>query len=311
MIKELNRLTNGLKFRADRALFTATCRRILDTPPIPADNRRVVTLSLVSHRDIIPYLCAIKSFRTFVPFGRVKIIDDGSLEAADRETLNLHLDNPEIIPLADITLGQMPKQVCWQRLACALSCSDDDYVIQLDSDTLSLAEMPEVVEAVERNRSFTLNSNSITGKKIVSMAEVAEKVKGYVAQTSHVQAAAESRLDQLTDYEDLKYTRGNAGFAGYAISASNRDLVERVSVELETILGKEKWYEWGSDMIGSNVAIANSANPIVLPWPKYASFDPATVPYEQSAFLHFIGSHRYEGNVYLRKAREFITRAYS
>ena len=41
-------------------------------------------MTLVSHRDLLPYLCAVKSFRLFVPFGHVLVIDDGTLTDEDK-----------------------------------------------------------------------------------------------------------------------------------------------------------------------------------------------------------------------------------
>ena len=35
----------------------------------------------------------------------------------------------------------------------------------------------------------------------------------------------------------------------------------------------KRWREWGSEQCGSNFAIANSPDPVVLPYPEYASFE--------------------------------------
>jgi hypothetical protein len=290
-------------FRANRALFQVHARRILSTPPVRGDSQPLVTLTMVSHRDLLQYLCAVKSFRRFVPFGRILVIDDGTLTDEDKAVLDHHLANPEIIHIRAIPLGKLPDSGTWERLACALDRADREYVIQLDSDTLTMGDVPEVLQAVERNRCFTLNSNSKMGKSVFSMAAVSEKVRTYVATTNHVQALAESRLDEIDGHETLKYTRGNSGFAGFAIGMCDRGLVERVSSELEGLLGRSKWNEWGSEMVGSNVAIANTPDPLVLPWPRYASWNPRTVPADGSAFMHFIGTHRYEKGLYSRQAR--------
>jgi hypothetical protein len=296
-------LVKGARFRLNRALFQVQARWILSTPPVRGDSQPLVTMTLVSHRDMLQYLCAIKSFRRFVPFGRILVLDDGTLTDQDKAVLDHHLANPEIVHAGTISPGTLPDRLFWRRLGCALDRSEHEYVIQLDSDTLTMTDVSEVQQAVERNRCFTLNSNSKMGKAVFSMAAVSEKVKTYVATTNHVQALAESRLDEIDGHEALRYTRGNAGFAGFALGACNRGLVERVSSELEALLGSPKWNEWGSDMVGSNIAIANTPDPVVLPWPRYASWNPRTVPAEGSAFIHFIGTHRYEKGLYSKRAR--------
>ena len=66
-----------------------------------------------------------------------------------------------------------------------------------------------------------------------------------------------------------------------------------------------KWREWGSEQVTSNLAIASSPDPLLLPYPRYATYDPG-VDAQESAFLHFIGTHRFRSNVYLRKSREVV-----
>jgi hypothetical protein len=121
---------------------------------------------------------------------------------------------------------------------------------------------------------------------------------------THIQVVAEQSFSRLHDYQSLKYVRGCAGFAGFAMGSFSRERVEAFSQEMSGILGA-KWREWGSEQVTSNVFVSNSPKSGVLPQPKYANFSP-DVPYGQSAFLHFIGTHRFKRNVYVRTAADLV-----
>jgi hypothetical protein len=72
-------------------------------------------------------------------------------------------------------------------------------------------------------------------------------------------------------------------------------------------IAKEKWDEWGSEQVASNLVIANSENAKPLPFPKYLSYwAHPDVPYEQSSFIHFIGPHRYDHGFYIQCARRAL-----
>jgi hypothetical protein len=75
---------------------------------------------------------------------------------------------------------------------------------------------------------------------------------------------------------------------------------------MDHIIG-QVWHNWGSEQVMSNLIIANSPKVGVLPYPKYSSFAPQK-PYNQSAFLHFIGAHRFEKGIYRKLAADVITR---
>jgi len=72
-------------------------------------------------------------------------------------------------------------------------------------------------------------------------------------------------------------------------------------------IAKEKWDEWGSEQVTSNLLIANSGNAHVLEFPKYLSYwAHAGVPYGDASFIHFIGPHRYSNGSYIECARKVI-----
>ena len=288
-------------------LYDFLFKKILDTPIIPADNTPLVTLSAVSKRDFIMYLCAIKSFRRYLPVGRIVIVDDGSLDANDYKILDKHLDNPEIVKANEVETGQLPVYISWRRFSKVLSLTKENYVISIDSDTLTFGEIPEVIQAYEGNYCFGLSSNSVSGKQLFPMKQVCEKVKEYVhTKKGSLQATAESNFDQLRNYDQLKYARLNGGFGGYAKNSNLLEMVEDFSLQMENIIGKDLWWTWGSQQVSSNYAISNAANAQVLPYPKYAVHKPGVADYSDSTFLHFIGSHRFKKREYFKRTKALL-----
>ena len=66
----------------------------------------------------------------------------------------------------------------------------------------------------------------------------------------------------------------------------------------------DKWAEWGSEQVMSNIVVANIPNAIVLPHPKYA--DCHKMKADVTEFIHFIGSCRFDGGNYGRLAAQVI-----
>ena len=85
--------------------------------------------------------------------------------------------------------------------------------------------------------------------------------------------------------------------------------MERFFAEVEKNLGK-KWLGWGSEQVTSNFVVANSPRASVLPYPQHANFTPG-IPYEQSVLLHFFGSYRFQGGVYLEKTAKVVKKLMS
>jgi hypothetical protein len=112
-------------------------------------------------------------------------------------------------------------------------------------------------------------------------------------------------LCKLNNATTSKYVRGCGGFAGFAMGDNFRSRIQEFSTSMGAMLGEAKWREWGSQQVASNYIIANRPGSLVLPFPKYASFAPELDVHE-SSFIHFIGSHRFEGNVYVRVGKEVI-----
>jgi len=293
--------------RFQRTIFNLLCRGIMDTPPLELREAPVCVVSLVSHRDLGMYLIAIKSLYRFLVGGRIVILSDGSLTDSDRAILSRHIPRVQILSLSDIPPADTPKAGCWERLLLISDLVRDSYVIQVDSDSLTLHEVPEVLSAVAEDHSFTLLGKG-SFPAVESMLEACKRAISNGQRGMEPQGVAERSLDQFPDCSRLKYVRGTAAFTGFARASFNRSDVEFFSRNMERICGRAKWHEWGSEQVTSNLIIANSRNPQVLQHPKYTSYYALPeVDYSQSSFIHFIGTYRYKNCFYSSAARHVIT----
>jgi hypothetical protein len=290
-----------LRRRAAVALFDWQCRGILGTPPLRLRPAPLIVVTMLRTEHVRMYLLAIKSFYRHLPGGRVLVLDDGSLTAADTALLGEHLPGVEIERLDAVDTGPCPRGGCWERLLRILDLSVSAYVVQLDSDILATGPIPAVTAAIAGNTCFTLNSGE--GMGIEPLEQAAARVAAY--STEHLQMAAERRLPELPADLPRRYVRGSAGFAGFARGALARPAAEAFSTAMQAMLGP-RWTEWGSEQITSNYLIANAPGGLLLPWPRYACFEPSVDP-AQADLLHFVGAWRFDRGVYAAKARRVIT----
>ncbi len=304
----MNRIVNKLNRLWKERAHRAAAHAVLDTPPVvPADDG-LVLFSMIGTRVLLPYLVAVKSLHSKLQRGRIVILDDGSLTDADRAILAAHLGQPPVISIADVDTGPCPRGGTWERLLTILDMRATDYVIQLDSDTVTLGDVPDIAEAVTRNRSFTLRGDS--DSRLLSFAEMAEQTDDdafLFNPDAHVQGAIESGLDRvaLPMRAHPLYVRGCSGFAGFARSGDGRTLAEAFSIEAERLLGAERWARWGSEQVTSNLVIANEPDALLLPYEHYLNFWDDGVP-SDARFVHFIGSYRFSGNAYIDATRAAV-----
>jgi len=119
----------------------------------------------------------------------------------------------------------------------------------------------------------------------------------------HIQVFAEANFDKRCDFESLCYVRGCSGFGGVARHAFTREFVESISAQMAAAIG-DKWSEWGSERVMSNIVAANVPDAVVLPHPKYA--DCHKMKQGVTKFIHFIGSCRFIGRTYARLGAQVI-----
>jgi hypothetical protein len=119
----------------------------------------------------------------------------------------------------------------------------------------------------------------------------------------HIQLVAEANFNKLKRFNELRYVRGCAGFSGFAKGSFSRDFVEEISSQMSDALG-DRWQEWGSEQVMSNIVVANTPDCRVLPHPKYSDCIKMRLP--ETVFIHFIGSCRFNNGNYARLGKVLI-----
>ncbi len=282
-------------------------RGILATPPAMVRDDGVIVFSMIGSAVLLPYLVAVKSLLHHLRRGRVVILDDGTLTSADRAVLAAQLGDPQIIPIDSVVTDPCPRRDVWERLLTILDLRAHDYVIQLDSDTVTLGPVPEVAAAIAAGRSFTLLGEADARLLQVDAFVATRRPVDPLSPATHVQDASEAVLGRvdLPGHAPLRYVRGCAGFAGFARSGDGRGVAETLSLAMDEVLGQRQWRRWGSEQVAANVVVANDPDPVLLPYAGYFNFWNAGVPGD-AAFAHFIGTYRFHGNAYLRATRDAI-----
>ena len=271
------------------------------TPPLPARPTGIMYLGMTCHRDTRSWLVAVKSIAVSVGAGEFTVIDDGSLTARDRSLLARHLPGLRILSVRDIAIDGFPRGGTWERLLAILDLTGDFYVIQVDADLVAQMPLPEVAAAVQANRAVTLAGEPTS--RLMSLADSSEHARGI--DYHHVQLAAERLLAELPGGAALRYVRGCSGFAGFP-KGSSRAPAAGLSQFMQSRLGAW-WQEWGTEQVTSNFVIANTSDPVVLPWDRYPAFG-LERDISGAALVHFIGSSRYHAGVFTRTSRAAIKR---
>ncbi len=291
-------MVDKIKKSCQALIFNWLVKDILNTPPLEPKENGLTIVSMLCHADVMMYLLAIKSFYRRLLRGRIVIINDGTLNARDIELLKRHVNPAEFIKAESLQSSSCPTYISWKKLFCIANCITDSFAIQLDSDTLTVGDIPEVREHVDSGTSFILGTWK--NQEIGSMAEAREAVEHDPSQ--HVQMVAERNFDKLARFSSLRYVRGCSGFDGFAKNLFELHDLEELSRQMFQIIGN-KWNEWGSEQTASNIIIANAERARVLPYPQYYSYW-GTV--EEASFIHFVGTHRYSGGIYLQEAKKVI-----
>jgi hypothetical protein len=279
-----------------RHQFNWVARGVLRTPPLEPRSGEAVIVSMLCHRDVLMYLLAIKTFYGRLASGNIVIIDDGSLTNSDRQLLEYHVKPSAIVPARSLHSVACPGYISWKKLLCIANFLRDGFVIQLDSDTLTVGDdLNEVRDCVASGTSFILGTWA--NQTVTPMREAVAAARE--SSSIHVQMVAEQNFDQLQNYDSLKYVRGCSGFDGFSKDLFTLKDIEAFSTEMFRIIG-EKWGEWGSEQTMSNVLVANAPRALALPYPHYYNYWGTE---EAAKFIHFVGSYRYDNGVYARAAR--------
>lgn len=262
----------------------------------------LIIVSQVCSRDLQMYLVAIKTFSKFIKPYKVILVAD-RLKDEEKFMLQKHIDNLEIIDTKNVDSAGFPVGGCWERLLTIIDISDQHYVIQLDSDTITTSNLVEVRRCITENRSFTLGTDM--GQQVITFQETSDLINSKTIDSEHVQICAERSMGAFKNNKSLKYIRGCAGFAGFAKNEQTREKLKEIAKTFEAKIGKQKWAEWGSEQVASNIVVANSSNPLVLPINKYHYYKPG-IDIDQYCFLHFIGDYRFVDSQYRNLAKKYL-----
>jgi hypothetical protein len=296
------------KVKRNMARFYRLTKGILETPPMPVVDAPWSIVSIVSHDYVQMYILALKSFYSRLGAGRIVAIADDDLSPRDRELLSHHFPGIEFAALKDVDTGPCQRGGMWERLLYLLDRSQREYVIQLDADTLTFGDISEIKKLIQDNVAFTLSGstnpagNSRPSDTIRPMSQIASEARQ--SESNYIGIVAERLFDQYPGGDALKYVRGSAAFAGLAKNGFHRSEIEQFHTIGEKLLGK-RWLEWGTEQTASNFAVANSPGAVVLPYPKYANFDPDAL-HSITTLLHFLGSRRYVGDQFANLGSKVI-----
>lgn len=303
---------NGLIKRRNIIKFNKVLSNVIDTPPIcSSDTSDVLLVSQVHHAAVKMSLVAIKSFVQKFGQCKIELIDDGSLTNDDVFLLRKHIIDVSIIDINEIETFSCPRGGTWERLCYLLKRTDYYYVIQLDSDTVTIGALSEIREQVNNNQGFTIGSPMFPDPVPIDyMAQLARSWNN-----NHVQAKAEMNLTALKVLNASHYLRGCSAFAGFPKGSNLLTLLPEVSKIMEGKLGKDTWSEWGTEQFSSNVMQSLCENSQVLKWPKYHNHGFPNFETKQSglagylgkvSLIHFIGPTRFSNDLYTKTVKHTI-----
>lgn len=291
-------LIHALRRRAHRARFESACRQVRTTKPLQYRRSDAVTvLSMVGHETLDMYLLAVKSFMVHFSEASLEVLSDGSLTADDRAVLAHHLPGLTISESRDIDTLRCPGYSSWKRLFRIVELSRHAYVVQLDSDTITLGPMVEVHAHAQANRGFMVGESHWSQPTEVSLMRA--MASRWTADGP--QALMEAVLTDLDFFAPGDtYLHGCAGFCGYPKGSLDGHAIEALSLRIEAHLGHAGWHTWGSEQAMTNCLISKTPQSTVLPWPKYRNFmfPPTNEGIDSATFVHFIGTHRFADATY-------------
>ena len=287
--------------------FNRCARGVLSTPHLVLGKDGPLLLSMVHHRDVLPYLLALKSFAHRLQPSRVVVVADPTIDANDEALFRQQVPGIELRRAHEFEQLGVPTGGTWERLMAIAHYVKEGYVIQLDEDTLTLANIDHVVDCCKRNISFTLGTYDLQAK--VGVAEVSRWAKSHCDTHAipHVQLRCEAALliAAAAGDADKTYIRGCSGFAGFGRESFTTDDVVALSRRMQQHIG-EAWSKWGTEQFASNFIVGNIPGSQVLPHPVYTT--PNRINHT-TVMVHFIGPLRYYKGIYLREARRFLGRA--
>ena len=286
--------------------FNKAAAGVMDTPPQVLGKDGPMLLSMVHHRDVLPYLLALKSFAQHLLPSRVVVVADKTIDASDEAMFRQQVPEIELRRAHEFERPGVPVGGTWERLMAIAHYVSEAYVIQLDADTMTLADIDHVVDCFKKNVSFTIGTYDLQAK--VSVTEVSRWAQSHCKTyaSPHIQLVCEAALLTAAAAGDPGkfYIRGCSGFAGFGRGSFSPDDLVALSKRMQQQVG-DAWAKWGTEQFASNFVVANIPGSEVLPHPVYTT--PNKIDHT-TAFVHFIGPHRYLKGIYLKEANRFLGR---
>lgn len=294
--------------KKNRFFFNSKCADIRQTSPLSySKDPNITVVSMVGHTTVDMYLVAIKSFMFNFADANIEIINDGTLTSEDKKILEYHIPEVSMSNALEVDTLDCPDYSSWKRLFRIVDVTQSSYVIQLDSDTLTLGPLVEVFLNAKENRGFMIGESYWSQPiDLYHLKCIANRWK-----PTGPQGFSEQILHSISFFDSSdKYLHGCAGFAGYPKGSLSPSLVQELSSQIEEKIGRENWRVWGSEQAATNCLISKTDNSATLPWPKYRNymFPPTNDPFEAASFIHFIGSNRFVDSVYQKAVNKFIGR---
>lgn len=296
---------NSARYHLSRLRFAFATRKAAAHARISTNVVGPCVVSMVSGRDVANFVVALLSFCRWIAPSRVVVLNGGGLSARHRRAIQAIAPFVEFREKASVDMGSVQRGPIWERIALIAELCQSSYVVQIDSDTITLREPKEAIAAISRGDGFVMRGD-VGGPGIEQISAAAERARS--SGVRHPQLSAERALESLLPLGLSRYVRGCAAFTGFPQGSVSLALLESIDRTLRRECGDE-WLIWGSEQVTSNVLVANSSNAVALHDLDYLSyFDLPNVRHEDAALVHFIGSFRYHGGHYTRLASDFVRR---
>lgn len=286
-----------------RWLHTRAVRGVLETIPMHAGTMPFLLLSMVQKRDVLSYLVALKSFAVFANPQRVVVVCDPSLDEKDKEVLRQHVPHIELRPADEFVHPEIPRGGTWERLLAICSYAEENYVVQLDADTITMDSPHAVISAIKNQTGFVLGEEA--RQSLLTLAQTTANASADEVGQCHIQGFAEAWMAKVGLPESAMYVRGCSGFTGFPRTTGMLDRLVQFSILMSGKIGKTRWSSWGTEQVTSNYLVANAPETQVLPYPAYGT---PNVMEDDTVFIHFIGSMRFADNKYETTSRKVIQR---
>jgi len=170
---------------------------------------------------------------------------------------------------------------------------------------VTLGPVWELERAISANRSFTLLGGADAPDQPMELSAFARHYDPGGEEAGHVQTRIESGMARLAPNLGWNYIRGCAGFTGFSAGRGGRELAAAFIARMKGLIGEDDAAIWGTEQVASNFLIANEGSPLCLPYSRYMNYWGEQWD-KDTAFVHFVGAHRYDNGAYADASLEAI-----